>query len=411
MKKKIYFGIIAAIFILAAILAQAKIVPDGARLDVTLISQEPDPAEPGEIMDVRFKVENIGGSAAEDILFEFVEEYPFSVYSGKVQQEIGSLQGQQKAEEGIIVLYKIKVDEAAVEKTYYVDIRYQSADDRGWTTIKDFPLRLRTRDLVVSVESIESEPELVAPGNEFDLSVTVRNNADSIIRDVTAKLDLSDDSIPFAPSNSISEKQIYQINSKTGKILKFNLIALPDADGGVYKVPINISYTDGTGTSYSKNDIISLKISSTPDLLVTIDSSEITEKMKSGIVVFRIVNKGLTDIKLVTTELESGDYYTITEPSVYVGNIDSDDYETVDYEVIIKGYEKMVELPLKLEYRDATNKMHKQTVELELKTHSKGLVLTIISKIFSTLITLGIIGGIFLGIRWLWRKRKTKRKG
>jgi len=214
MKKNTILKIFSVlVLILAAAIVHAKIVPDGASLDVTMISQEPDPGDPGEVIDVRFKVENKGGLPAEDITFEFIEDYPFSVYSQKPQQSIGTLQGQQKAEEGIIVLYKIKVDEEAIEKTYYVDIRYKVGTG-SWTTISDFPLRVRTRDLVLSIESIESKPALISPGKEFELSFELRNNADSLIRDVVIDLDLSEDDIPFAPSQSTAEKKIYQINSK-----------------------------------------------------------------------------------------------------------------------------------------------------------------------------------------------------
>ena len=61
-KKKIFAVISLILFVAAAAIMQAKIVPDGARIDVTLISQEPDPANPGEIIDLRFKIENTGGS-------------------------------------------------------------------------------------------------------------------------------------------------------------------------------------------------------------------------------------------------------------------------------------------------------------------------------------------------------------
>ena len=53
--------------ILIATIAQAKIVSDGSRLDVTLISQEPDPVQPGEVFDLKFNLYNLVGAAAEEI--------------------------------------------------------------------------------------------------------------------------------------------------------------------------------------------------------------------------------------------------------------------------------------------------------------------------------------------------------
>ena len=52
-----------------ASVAYGKII-DGSKIEVSLISQEPDPAEPGELVDVRFKIENLGSSGTDPILFE-----------------------------------------------------------------------------------------------------------------------------------------------------------------------------------------------------------------------------------------------------------------------------------------------------------------------------------------------------
>jgi hypothetical protein len=195
--------------------------------------------------------------------------------------------------------------------------------------------------------------------------------------------------------------------------MRFDLIALPDAEGGIYKVPINISYTDETGTAYEKQDLISLKISSTPDLLVNIDSSEITSKQKTGNVVIRIVNRGLTNIKLLTAEVVGNKEVSVSsQPEVYVGNIDSDDYETVEYTVTVNSYEPAVELPLKITYMDSTNRQHQQQLSLELKTGSNGLVLTIITGIISAVIRLAILAGIVFGLykAYKWWKAKRKKK-
>jgi hypothetical protein len=409
-KQKMILGTMTVLFLILALMAiQATALQTGPKIKVSLISQEPDPGSPGELMDVRFKVENIGDSVADNINFQFIEEYPFLVYNKEVQQNLGSLQGMQKDEEGIIVLYKLKIDENAVEGSYNTSIRYKIGNS-DWITVKDFPIRVRTRDLVLSVESIESSPKSISPGENFELSLELRNNADSLIRDIKVKLGLSDPDIPIAPSDSIAEKQIYQISSDTGKFMKFNLVAMPDAKGGIYKIPINLSYTDETGVSYSKSDIISLKIASTPDLLVTIESSEIKAKVKSGKVSIKIVNRGLTNIKLLSAKLsETKDFEIVSQPEVYVGNIDSDDYETVDYTLNVKSYDSTITLPIELKYKDATNQEQNQKINLILKTYSQSRLASTLSGIFSGLVIIVIIVGIGLGIRWLLKRRKKKQ--
>ena len=413
MKKKLV--IISLLMILATISIAYGEVSTGANLEVTLISQEPDPVNPGEVMDLRFKVENIGSDAVDDVILEFIEDYPFTVYTKETQQNIGSLQGRQKDEEGVIVLYKIKIDENAVQGTFYADIRYKIGSiSSKWYTIKDFPIRIRTRDIVLSIEEVTSKPELISPGDDLTLSLELKNNADSLIRDITVKLDLSSADIPFAPSSSTAEKQIYQINSKTGKVMEFDLLALPDADGGIYKVPINISYTDETGASYSRQDIISLKVSSPPDLLVNIDSSQVKGDVKTGEVAIKITNRGLTDIKLLSAELKkSDDIDILSESEIYVGNIDSDDYETVDFMITVRSYEKSVTLPLVITYKDSTNKEFTQEIDLELKTNSPTKTQTTVKGIINGIITLVIIVIVGLIIYKIYKriKRRKKRQG
>jgi len=385
---------------------------EGSKIDVSLISQEPDPVNPGEVVDLRFKIQNLGASPTENLVFEILPQYPFSVYKGSSQQKVSSLQGLQKDDEGAIILYKIKVDEDAVEKEETIDIRYKE-DKIGapWIIIEDFPVRIRTRDIVVSIEAITSSPDPIPPGKESLVSFKIKNNADSLIRDLKIKLDMSSNDIPFVPIRSTTEKQIYQLDSKADIDLKFYLMAEPDAEGGVYKIPVIISYSDEIGTVYSKEDVISLKVASAPDLLATIDSTQIYSKNKAGEVIIKIVNRGLTNIKLLTAKLEScNDFEVLSQSEVYIGNIDSDDYETVEFTIDIKSREDIINLPIELTYMDSTNKEFTQTKSVSLRMFSEsdaekaGMVEK--KSIGFTIVFLIVAAG--LGI-YFWRKRKKKK--
>src|SRR3989338_3713608 len=53
-----------------------------SQIEVTLINQEPDPAEPGNYVDARFKLDNNGSEEARNVEVEILPEYPFSLDSG-----------------------------------------------------------------------------------------------------------------------------------------------------------------------------------------------------------------------------------------------------------------------------------------------------------------------------------------
>ena len=409
--KKIY--LIPILVLALCQIAYAINTVEGSNIQITLISQEPDPVNPGEVIDLRFKVENLGASPTEDLVFEIIPQYPFSVYQGSAIKKVGSLQGLQREAEGVILLYKIKVDEKAVEREETIDIRYKE-DKVGapWKTVEDFPVRIRTRDIVVSVDSIISNPDPIPPGKEASITLKIKNNADSLVRDIKIKLDMTTTEVPFAPVKSTTEKKLYQLDAGEDVTVTFNLIAEPDADGDIYKIPLLVSYADETGTQYMREDVISLKVASNPNLLATIDSTDIYSKKKSGNIIIRIVNRGLTNIKLLTAKLESNDNFEIlSQEEVYIGNIDSDDYETVEFTLDIKSKEEIVILPLELTYMDATNKDFKQTKEVELRMFSEadaqkvGMVEE--RSIGFTIIFLIVAVG--LGV-YFWRRKKKKQE-
>ena len=408
MNKKI---LLTAILVLALCqVAYAINTVEGSNVQVTLISQEPDPVNPGEVVNLRFKIQNLGSSPTGDLIFEIIPEYPFSMYKGTAQQKVSSLQALQRDNEGVILLYKIKVDEKAVEREETIDIRYRNTGSATWTYVEDFPIRIRTRDIVISVESISSFPSPIPPGDDASVNLKLKNNADSLVRDLKVQLDTSATTVPFAPVKSTTEKSLYQLDARKETTFTFNLIAEPDADGGVYKIPITITYADETGTTYSTTDVISLKIASIPDLLTTIDSTNIYSKQKSGEVTIKIVNRGLTNIKLLTAKLESNkEFEVLSQEEVYIGNIDSDDYETVDFKLDIKSKNELIVLPLELTYRDATNKEFDQTekVELRVLSQSDAQKAGMVEKKSIGFTIIVLIVAVGLGI-YFWRRRKKK---
>ena len=376
-------------------------------LVVNLLNQEPDSVEPGEIVTLKFQIQNNGTATTDDVLVELLPSYPLSIYDSKNIINIGKLRAGLSGSDALIVEFKLKVDENAVEKEELVDVRVTYGT--FVRTYEDFPVDIQTRDVELVVRGIRTEPELVSPGEDFKLKLTLSNNADSLLRNVNVKLNLSA-TVPFVPTQSTAEEYVYQINSNTQRAVTFEVTALPDADGGLYKIPLKITYVDEQGKSFEKEDFIGLKITSKPDLLLTVDQTTINAENRQGTVTLKIVNRGLTDLKLVSAILKSSDDYEIvSSPEIYVGNIDSDDFETVDFVVGLRSYDSSIELPVTLTYRDVTNKMFTQTVSVQFRTGSSGLVLTIIFGLVKFVMTIAVIGGIGYGGYWLYKRRKRRQ--
>jgi hypothetical protein len=384
-------------------------VAEWYQMQITLVNQKPDPVSPGEYVEVRFKIENRGTKNAEDITFELLPSFPFSLEPGEeAVKKVGSVWGRQIGDLGVMVKYKLIVDKEAVEGTNYIKARYKIMDG-SWATI-EFNMSIQTRTAMLGIQAVTLEPEIVAPGEVARLSISLENLVSSVIENIRLKLDLS--SVSFAPVNSSNEKLVRSIEPGEKDVIDFILIAESDADADVYKVPITLHYEDELGNNYSTQNTLGLQIGDKPDLLVSIETTTIYLANTHGTVTIKFVNRGLADIKLLSAKLgTSDDYEILNSDEVYVGNIDSDDYETADFDIYVNNVKQGVELPLSIAYRDANNNQYQKTYRLELKIYSKReaekMGLKKASNLVGVLIVIAIVG---VGIYWYKFRRKKKKE-
>jgi hypothetical protein len=387
---------------------KASPIPDAIEMNVTMINQEPDPAEPGALVDVRFMFENIGGRAAKDVVVELLPKYPFSFYSGTAIKNIGTIQSRQTGDEGVIVKFKLKIDKDAVEGDNELELRYKVGDS-GWIKLDPFKISIQSHDAILAVQSYSLIPEKIRPGATSKLTIRLKNMADSLLKDIKIKLNL--DNVPVAPVKISNEKTIYNLDSKKELDVTFNLIAEPDAASKVYKIPLLIDYSDELGKKYSKNSTLGIIIGDTPDLSVYIDSTTIYQAAKKGNIVVKFVNKGLTDIKFLNVKVKASNEVILLSPKEeYIGKIDSDDYETIELKMYVKPTNKnKIIIPLVIEYQDSNNEGYEEEINLDLRLYStseaKKLELVKQNKFIGILIfIIIIIAGFFL-----YKRHKRKR--
>ncbi len=404
-----------ALVLLSATLVQGTLtempISDDENVQVTLVNQEPDPAEPGNYVDIRFKFENIGGGPANNIEVELIPEYPFSLDSGtSALKNIGSLHSRQMGDDGAIVKYHVRVNNDAVDGVNELKMRYNVAG-KAWLT-ETFDIDIQTHELILAIKDVVSEPKEIAPGQTAIISLLLQNIANSIIKDIRVTLDIKGK--PFAPVGSSNQKSILYLKPGEYINLSFNLIAEGDADADVYQMPVIFEYVDELGTKYSKNSTIGLIVGSAPELDVIIDSTTIYKAGMAGDVSIKFVNKGATDIKFLNVKLNNiENSITKSNEEVYVGNIDSDDYETAEFSLFVQSKAKEdIILPLSIEYKDANNKGYHKEVMLPLKLYSnkesKELGLQKGNSSVGFIIIIVIVAvGLFIYIK---KRRKKKSK-
>jgi hypothetical protein len=137
-------------------------------------------------------------------------------------------------------------------------------------------------------------------------------------------------------------------------------------------VPYTLTYSDSSGADFIKEGIVGFLVESEPEVTINIDKTDIYQAGAKGKVEIKIVNKGFSDIKFLDIKLlEGGNYQLLSNPEVYIGKLDSDDYETAEYTLMVdKDAGDKITLPLKIDYRDANGHLFSQQMPLELPLFS-----------------------------------------
>ncbi len=362
--------IIMIVLLLTPIIVRAT---TPANLEISVASYNPIPAEPGNKETIYIKVINTGEEKAKNAQIQFVDNYPFKLLNEKDRTQTIGPMGQY---ETYIKSYEVMIDSKANQGTNYLKIRYSTDKEKNNWVEEKIPLTISSKEKTITINKIQVNPETTTPGGDATISLRVKNTADTNLRDVRIKLDLMPTiigttyfDVPIAPISSSSEKKIPLLESGQSSDIIFKVKTYPSAEAGVYKIPITISYTDDDGNNYATTDLTGITINSQPEVMITIDSTTINKKETTGEIIFSVTNKGLDEIKFTTIKLEKSNDYEIITPSneEYLGNIDSDDYETAEYEIKLKNpLAKKISLPLKVTFKDNLNKDYEITKTLEM---------------------------------------------
>jgi hypothetical protein len=407
--RKLFILFMFAIVILSTVVLSANTAY--SEISATLLSQTPDPVEPGQVVKVKFKIENDGVQTAKDVIVKLLPNSPFSIYNDVDEKNIGKLKASSTGADAAVVEFRIKVDEQAVEGETELELMVQIGEAAISYTNDDFMIDIQTHDAVLDITSITYEPEQIAPGENAEIYVQVKNLADSLLKDVKFKLDLSDPMLPLAPYQSSSERRISQLKSNYQSSLSFNIIADPEATPGLFKVPLNITYNDEKGNSYSVDDVLAITVGEKPKIKAYVKKSTVHKTKEEGTITLEIANSGSSDIKyLEMYVLDSEDYELIsTTDYYYLGDVDSDDTESEEIDVYVNKKVKTLHLPLMLKYYDANNKPYQQQFDLEMPLYSSselkrfGLVESGNGWTYIIIILLGIGGYVY------YRRYKKKK--
>jgi len=392
MKNKFYL-IFALIVFFVLLLSSQTLAHD---ISISM-EQDPFPGHAGENSQLSFSITNEGSENLSSILFDLNVDDPITLKSDS-QKTISLNGGETKT-----INYNVYIQTDAQEGTETVTLDYRID---GSDHDKDFDVEIAPDQVYLQIESVTSMPEKVAPGGTVTLNMNLRNTANSEVKNVIINLNLAN--MPFAPE-SVAEERIALINERGLSQISFNLIALSGASIQVYKIPLTITYQDSYGQQYSREDFVSIEVFEKPSIDVIIDKNNLVQSMASKFDI-KVLNKGLGKVTFVeATLLPSSDYTLDETDSQYIGNIESDDYSSVEFSIVPK--KANFNVLIQLDYRDANNQKYTETRTLLVRAYSVPEAQRLgILPAFPWFLILVILVVIALIVFFIVRRKNKKKK-
>jgi hypothetical protein len=258
---------------------------------------------------------------------------------------------------------------------------------------------------ILKVNSIKTIPENLIPGEQGILQVQLENIADFPLYDIIMEINLPGQ-ISFIQDTS--KRQIYKMEATSIKYLNFSIIPIPSASEGIYNGNYTLNYVNSVGTEREETGEFGLLIKSEPKIFATVSSSNIYLGKPTGDITINFVNNDIANVKYLTVELLSSPDYTILSDNIkYIGDLDSNDFDSVDFNLKVSPEKTEIPLLLKIEYRDSINTFYSKDLKLDLKIRdSKDLGIT--NNNTTYLIIIIIIAIAF--VSYLYVKIRHKKK-
>ncbi|MFH1915830.1 MAG: COG1361 S-layer family protein [Nanoarchaeota archaeon] len=402
--------LLLVLFALPLVLGLNTIIGSGPSLNTTLLRYDPVPAEPGDLLDVYVLVTNSGGSGAKNVKVEAVSNYPFSIDNTQdATKQLPNLPGQ----ESFLVRYKVRVANDAPEGNANFKVKVTIAET-SFSHEELLAIPIKGNNPVISVNKIMLTPATIHPGGEGKIDIYLKNPTDVRLRDISVSLSTQStlgsttSQLPFAPRGGSLEQRIVSMRPGEETTVSYNIITEPGATSDLYRIPVTIEFSDESGNNYTLSDQVGLIIQAEPSLQIYLDAISVYSDQPQGEITIKYVNDGLAKVKLLTTEIMPSDDFDLLSHSsmVYVGNIDSDDYETVTYTIKAKKTDKL-NIPVRIHYLDAFNNPHDIDVTIPVTLITKkeaGLGNGGISPILIV-----VIIAIIAFVVWRIIKRRKKR--
>jgi len=294
---------------------------DSEIISTSLINQIPDPARAGEMVELRFRVENLGGGEANNVEIELIPEYPFTKIPGEEYAiKIGTLSGYQTGDNAVIIKYKVRVDKDAVKGTNEIKLKQGKT---GVYSIKTFDIEVSGKEFA---QIIYIDKAKLDPGKETKMKFTITNIGNSPLQNLI--FSWNEENGVILPVYSDDTKYIKYIDVGESADLGYTVVADVNAVAGLYQLNLNLKFEAEDGTSNEINTKAGVFVGGETDFDVTFSESS------AGQTSLSVANAGNNQALSVTVRIpEQQDFRVTGSTSSIIGNLDKGDYTIVSFQI------------------------------------------------------------------------------
>ncbi len=328
LKQIMIFGVLT--IFLSVIIGPVPAAPlsgvQGNRIQAKFMSQDPDPADAGKDVDLRWQVVNTISTPVDNLKFHLDAGYPFLFEAGdSPDKDMGPSAGTNDNQVFYVLHYKLRIADNALKGTYNVTLSWNTGE--GWTK-KEFPIYIDPKRADFVVGALVTSPEkLIADTKEAKLSVDINNIGKGDAENVKVKLILPSG---FSPSYSYSDEDSLGIIAEGGsKTATFYADVDENIKEGDYNARLVVTYkdeNDENNTYRTKTLDLDIPIKPAPYLIVesvTTAPENLTAGNKAEIHV-KVKNTGNKKAESVSLRVfkDSSQPFEFAEKSDFVGKLE-----------------------------------------------------------------------------------------
>ncbi|MCD4800568.1 MAG: COG1361 S-layer family protein, partial [Methanococcoides sp.] len=208
---------------------------------VDMLNQKPDPVKPGDVLEIRYSIQNTGSSETGNLVVEVVPKYPFRKVSGSsLIENIGKLGRRYEDDRSKVVKFEMLVDNNVNAGQYPLEVLvYEQGNKDNVCISREFYIDVDSESNA-EIESISLEK--LVPGKKTNLSFVVKNVGNSPLKNAMFSWESTSDLV--LPVGSSNVKYINFIDIDGNATIDFQVLTNVNTKPGLYKLDMTLTYDD-----------------------------------------------------------------------------------------------------------------------------------------------------------------------